>query len=104
MPELDSEAIDFRAASELFAPMRTLKRAELETLRLVMKHQGRKVGSALRKLNAYPGERPSSSAASKSLRSSLAIRLIIRLHSRARRTTLGACLAMVTVSSMTCQF
>jgi hypothetical protein len=35
MPELDSEAIDFRAAFELFAPVRKLKRADLETLRLV---------------------------------------------------------------------
>ena len=26
MPELDSEALDFRAASELFAPMHKLKR------------------------------------------------------------------------------
>ena len=42
MPELDSEAIDFRAASELFAPVRKLKRADLETLRLVTKHEGRK--------------------------------------------------------------
>ena len=34
MPELDSEALDFRAASELFAPVRKLKPANLETLRL----------------------------------------------------------------------
>ena len=45
MPELDSEAIDFRAASELFAPVRKLKRADLETLRLVTKHQWRKVAA-----------------------------------------------------------
>jgi ATP-dependent DNA helicase RecG len=43
MPDLDSEALDFRAASELFAPARKLKRADLETLRLVTKHQGRRV-------------------------------------------------------------
>lgn len=43
MPELDSEAIDFRVASELFAPVRKLTRAGLETLRLVAPHQGRKV-------------------------------------------------------------
>ena len=43
MPELDSEALDFRAASESFAPVRKLKRADLETLRLVTTHQGRKV-------------------------------------------------------------
>ena len=43
MPDLDSEALDFRAASELFAPVRKLKRADLDTLRLVTRYQGRKV-------------------------------------------------------------
>ena len=43
MPDLDSEALDFRAASEFFAPLRKLKRADLETLRLVTTHQSRKV-------------------------------------------------------------
>lgn len=43
MPDLDSEALDFRATSESFAPLRKLKRADLETLRLVTTHQGRKV-------------------------------------------------------------
>ncbi len=43
MPEFDSEALDFRIASESFAPVRRLGRADLETLRLVAKHQGRKV-------------------------------------------------------------
>lgn len=43
MPELNSEALDFRAASELFAPVRRLKRPDLETLRLVARHQGRTV-------------------------------------------------------------
>jgi predicted HTH transcriptional regulator len=43
MPELDSEALDFRAASESFAPIRKLTRADLETLRLLTAHQGRKV-------------------------------------------------------------
>jgi len=43
MPEFDSEALDFRVASESFAPVRKLRRADLETLRLVTKHQGRKV-------------------------------------------------------------
>ena len=43
MPELDSEAIDFRVASELFAPVRRLVRRDLETLGLVDSHQGRKV-------------------------------------------------------------
>ncbi len=43
MPELDSEAIDFRVASESFAAVRRLGRRDLETLRLVIAHQGRKV-------------------------------------------------------------
>ena len=43
MPECDSEALDFRAASESFASVRKIKRADLDTLRLMMKHQGRKV-------------------------------------------------------------
>ncbi len=43
MPELDSEALDFRAASELFSRVRRLSRTDLETLRLVTVHQGRKV-------------------------------------------------------------
>lgn len=43
MPELDSEALDFRAASESFAAVRILVRRDLENLRLVADHQGRKV-------------------------------------------------------------
>lgn len=43
MPELDSEAVDFRAASELFEPDRVLRIADLETLRLVTSHQGHTV-------------------------------------------------------------
>lgn len=43
MPGLDSEAIDFRAASESFATVRKLARRDLETLRLVTRHQARKV-------------------------------------------------------------
>lgn len=43
MPELDSEAIDFPAASELFAPVRKFARKDLEKLRLVATHQGRRV-------------------------------------------------------------
>lgn len=43
MPGLDSEGLDFRAASESFAPVRKLARRDLETLRLVTDHQGRKV-------------------------------------------------------------
>lgn len=43
MPDLGSEAIDFRAASESFAPIRPLRRRDLDTLRLVTECQGRKV-------------------------------------------------------------
>jgi len=43
MPGLDSEGLDFRAASESFAPIRTLARRDLQTLRLVTGHQGRDV-------------------------------------------------------------
>lgn len=35
MAELNSEAIDFRAASEFFRPIRKLTRHDLETLKLV---------------------------------------------------------------------
>lgn len=42
MPGLDSEALDFRAASESFAAVRRLTRRDLVTLRLVTDHQGRK--------------------------------------------------------------
>jgi predicted HTH transcriptional regulator len=41
LPELDSEAIDFRAASESFAPKRKLARSDLKTLHLVVRHQGK---------------------------------------------------------------
>ncbi len=41
LPEFDSEALDFRAASESFAAVRKLKRSDLETRRLVARHQGR---------------------------------------------------------------
>jgi ATP-dependent DNA helicase RecG len=43
MPGLDPEALDFRAASESFAAFRKLARRDLETLRLLTDHQGRKV-------------------------------------------------------------
>jgi len=43
MTELDSEAVDFRAASESFESIRALRRGDLETLRLITVHQGRKV-------------------------------------------------------------
>ena len=41
MPELYSESIDFRAASEYFAPVRKLRKRDLATLRLLARHQGR---------------------------------------------------------------
>lgn len=40
MTELNSEALDFRAASELFAPGRRITQRDLKTLRLVAEHQG----------------------------------------------------------------
>jgi len=43
LAELDSEALDFRVASELFTPIRRLKPHDLETLKLIARHQGRKV-------------------------------------------------------------
>jgi ATP-dependent DNA helicase RecG len=41
LPGLSWEAIDFRVASELFAPYRKLQRSDLRTLRLLTKHQKR---------------------------------------------------------------
>lgn len=41
MPGLDSEAIDFRAASEFFAGVRRLGKKDLDILHLVTEHQGR---------------------------------------------------------------
>ena len=43
VPGLDSEAIDFRAASELFAPYRKLKPQDAKTLRITTEYQGRQV-------------------------------------------------------------
>jgi predicted HTH transcriptional regulator len=40
MPELDSEALDFLAASESFAELRTLRRRDFRTLGMIIKHQG----------------------------------------------------------------
>jgi len=42
MPEVNSEAIDFRLASESFTPVRKLRRRHLETLRLLTPHQKRR--------------------------------------------------------------
>jgi len=41
IPDLNPEAIDFRAASELFAPWRKLTPQAMSTLRLTTEHQGR---------------------------------------------------------------
>jgi len=43
MPELDSEAVAFQVASELFAEVRRLRREDLRTLRLMTEYQGRQV-------------------------------------------------------------
>jgi predicted HTH transcriptional regulator len=43
LPELNSEAIDFRVASECFAPVRRLSRADLRSLHLIATHQRRDV-------------------------------------------------------------
>jgi predicted HTH transcriptional regulator len=43
MPDLNSEVIDFRAASESFKALRALKRSDLESLRMVTRYQRRKV-------------------------------------------------------------
>jgi predicted HTH transcriptional regulator len=43
IPDLDSEALDFGAASQCFAERRALRRKDLETLGLVRRNQGRAV-------------------------------------------------------------
>lgn len=43
LPELSSEAIDFRATSELFADVRRLRKRDLESLRLLTRWQGKLV-------------------------------------------------------------
>ena len=43
VPDLKSEAIDFRAASESFAPYRQMTAQAWTTLRIVTEHQGRQV-------------------------------------------------------------
>jgi ATP-dependent DNA helicase RecG len=43
VPALNSEGVDFRAASELFAPFRKLVHGDLESLHLVTRHQRRLV-------------------------------------------------------------
>jgi len=46
MPELDSEAVSFRAASESFSAIRRLAKRDMATLRLVTEYQGRRVPTA----------------------------------------------------------
>jgi len=60
-PELNSEAIDFRAASEFFKPIRKLTRPDLQTLKIMTSYQGHgvpTVGGILLfgadRLNHYP--------------------------------------------------
>jgi ATP-dependent DNA helicase RecG len=60
-PELNSEAIDFRVASEFFKPIRKLTRPDLQTLKIMTSYQGRVVptiGGVLLfgtdRLNNYP--------------------------------------------------
>jgi predicted HTH transcriptional regulator len=43
MPEMNTEALDFRAASECFAEFRKLKPADLKTLQLTTLHQNKEV-------------------------------------------------------------
>lgn len=43
LPEMNTEAIDFRAASECFATVRKLRRTDLRTLQLTTTHQHREV-------------------------------------------------------------
>jgi predicted HTH transcriptional regulator len=43
MPDLNSEVIDFRVASEYFKPFRKLTKEGMETLRLTVRYQGRVV-------------------------------------------------------------
>ncbi|MBK7927664.1 MAG: hypothetical protein IPJ98_09255 [Bryobacterales bacterium] len=46
IPDLKPDAIDFRAASEFFAPFRKLTPKAWSTLRVTTKHQGRDVATA----------------------------------------------------------
>ena len=53
IPDLNSEAIDFRAASELFAPYRQLTSQSWIALRITAEHQGRQVPT----IGGSPGSR-----------------------------------------------
>jgi len=45
LPARNTEVLDFLVASELFAPAKKLKRADLETLKITVSYQGRQVPS-----------------------------------------------------------
>lgn len=45
VPDVSPEAIDFRAASEQFEKIRKLSEKDLETLEIIVNHQGKKVPS-----------------------------------------------------------
>lgn len=45
LPEFNSESLDFRVLSELFRGIRILKPKDMESLRILVKHQGKKVPS-----------------------------------------------------------
>ena len=49
MPEVNSEALDFRVASESFAPVRKLRRRNLETLRVLTRHQGTRLARLVKR-------------------------------------------------------
>jgi len=47
IPDLNSEALDFRAASELFAPVRKLAPSAFRNLRVTTEHHGREVPAGM---------------------------------------------------------
>ena len=107
MPDLDSEAIDFRAASELFAPIRRLRRTDVQTLRLVTSHQGRQVptiGGLLmfgRELVASSGSSRRSYFAQQHTRSRPAVR-VPRCHDAVAHVCLRIGHAAITLTSEDC--
>ena len=54
VPDLSSEAIDFRAASEQFEKIRELSEKDLETLEIIVNYQGKKVPSVAGLLGNVP--------------------------------------------------
>jgi len=57
MPELDSEAVSFRVASESFAAVHQLEKRDMEILRLAIRYQGRKVPTLRWGAFSSPGAR-----------------------------------------------